>query len=109
KSMKKTPEEFRQDLKPVAVKTLKQSLVLSELARVEEIKIEQADLKAEIEGMVKDVEGERKQKLFEILSHPQNQVNIASQLATRKTVARLVELISSSEKIEQKTEDSEPK
>jgi len=109
KSIKKTAEQLREDLKPLATRNIKQSLVLTEVARAEGIKIEQADLKNEIEGMVKDIEGERKQKLFELLSHPQNQTNIASQIATRKTVARLVEIVNSPEKKEEKTENSEPK
>jgi trigger factor len=109
KSIQKTAEQFREDIKPVAIRSIKQSLVLTEIAKVEGIKVEQDDLKAEIEGMVKDIEGERKQKLFELLSHPQNQVNIASQIATRKTVGKLIEMISSPEKKEEKTENSETK
>jgi trigger factor len=109
KSMQKTVEQFREDIKPVAIRSIKQSLVLTEIAKAEGIKVEQDDLKAEIEGMVKDIEGERKQKLFELLSHPQNQVNIASQIATRKTVSKLIEMINSPEKKEEKTESSETK
>jgi trigger factor len=109
KSIQKTAEQFREDIKPVAIRSIKQSLILTEIAKVEGIKVEQDDLKAEIEGMVKDIEGERKQKLFELLSHPQNQVNIASQIATRKTVGKLIEMISTPEKKEEKTENSEAK
>jgi trigger factor len=109
KSIKKTPEQFREDLKPVATRTLKQSLVMTELARAEEIKVEQADLQAELENMVKDIDGEQRKKLVELLSHPQNQVNVASSIATRKTIARLTEIVNSSEKKEEKTENSEPK
>ena len=52
--------------------------------------------------MIKDIEGERKQKLVELLSHPQNQVNIASQIATRKTVSKLMEIVNSPEKKKKK-------
>jgi trigger factor len=110
KSIKKTAEQLREDLKPLAVKNIKQSLVLTELARAESIKVEQSDLKQEIDTMVKDIEnGERKQKLIELLSHPQNQINIASQIATRHTIARLTELVNSSKPTEDKTEDSAAK
>jgi trigger factor len=109
KSIQKTAEQFREDIKPVAIRSIKQSLVLTEIARAEGIKVEKDDLKGEIEGMVKDIEGERKQKLVELLSHPQNQVNIASQIATRKTVAKLTEIMNSSEKKEENTENSESK
>jgi trigger factor len=109
KSIQKTSEQFREDLKPVAVRSLRQSLVMTEVAKAEGIKVEQADLKNEIEGMVKDIDGEQKKKLFELLSYPQNQVNMASSIATRKTVARLTELVTSSEKKEEKAENSETK
>jgi hypothetical protein len=60
--------------------------------------------------MVKDIDnGGRKQKLVELLSHPQNQMNIASQIATRRTIAKLTELVNSSNKQEEKTEDSADK
>jgi trigger factor len=109
RSIQKTAEQLREDLKPIAIKSIKQSLVLTELAKAEGIKIEQADLKNEIDGMVKDIEGDRREKLVEILTHPQNQANIASQIATRKTVARLTEIVNSTEKKEDKTENSETK
>ncbi len=109
KSIKKTAEQFRADMKPIATRTIKQSLVLTEIAKAEGIELKQEDLKAEIENMVKDIEGERRQKLLELLAHPQNQTNIASQIATRKTVARLTEIVNSNQNIAEKTENSESK
>jgi trigger factor len=97
KSIQKTADQLREDLKPMAVKTIKQSLVLTEVAKAEGIKIEQADLKNEIETMVKDMEGDRKEKMLELLTYPQNQVNIASSIATRRTVEKLTELLKSTE------------
>jgi FKBP-type peptidyl-prolyl cis-trans isomerase (trigger factor) len=97
KSIQKTADQLRDDLRPVAIKTIKQSLVLTEVAKAEGIKVEQADLQAEIETMIKDIEGDRKQKMLELLTYPQNQVNIASSIATRRTVEKLTELLKSSE------------
>ena len=39
-SINKTPEQLREELRPSAVRSLKQSLVLTEVARAENIKIE---------------------------------------------------------------------
>jgi trigger factor len=103
KSIQKTEDQLKEDLKPMAVKNIKQSLVITEIARAENIKVEQADIKNEIEAMTKDIEdSERKQKMEEILSYPQNQVNIASSIATRRTVEKLSEIVTASENKEEK-------
>ena len=88
-SIKKTPEELRNEIRPVAIKTVKQSLVLTEVAKAENIEINESDLKNEIENMTKDITDDRKAKLLEILNVPQNQVNLASSIATRKIIDRL--------------------
>lgn len=102
-SIQKTPEQFREELRPVAVRSLKQSLVLTEAARAEDIQIAAADIENEVNGMTKDVPDERKEKMVEILKTPQIQVNIASSIATRKTIDKLTEIAQSpAEKVENK-------
>ncbi len=96
RSIQKTPEEWRESLRPVAIRTLKQSLVMTEVARAEGVKIEKSDLQNEVENMTKDVQGERKERLVELLMNPQSQANIASSIATRRTVEKLVEIATSS-------------
>lgn len=108
-SIKKTPEELRNEIRPIAIKTVKQSLVLTELAKAEKIQIEEADLKNEIENMTKDIDEARKEKLIEILNVPQYQVNLASSIATRKIVERLMELAQSPAANVEKSENAEAK
>jgi trigger factor len=108
-SIKKTPEELRNEIRPMAIKTVKQSLVLTELAKAEKIQIEEADLKNEIENMTKDIDEARKEKLIEILNVPQYQVNLASSIATRKIVDRLMELAQSPAANVEKSENAEAK
>ena len=83
---------MREELRPVAIRSIKQSLVLTEVAQNEKIQIEKADLENEIESMTKDMADERKEKLMELLNTPQTQVNIASSIATRKTMEKLTEI-----------------
>jgi trigger factor len=94
-SIKKTPEQLREEMRPVASKSIKQSLVLSEIARTENIQLEKADLENEIQNMTKDIPSERKEKILEILQMPQSQINIASTIATRKTLALLTSMVQS--------------
>ena len=92
KSIQKTPEQLREEFRPLAIKSIKQSLVLTEAAKAEDIKIESSELKNEIENMVKDVAEERKQQLVDILTAPQSQMRIVSSIATRRIIEKLVEI-----------------
>lgn len=112
-SIQKTPEQFRDELKPAAIKTLKQSLVLTEVARVENIPIGPSDIENEIETMTKDIPEDRKEKLVEFLKLPQTQANLAATIVTRRTIERLTEIAGGTgetvEKAEEKTEAVEAK
>jgi trigger factor len=108
-TVNRTPEQLREELRPVAIKTIIQSLVLTEVAKAENIEIKEEDVKNEIEGMTKEIAAERRDKLVEILSLPQSQMNIASAVATRKTVERLAEIAQAPAGTEQKTENAEAK
>jgi FKBP-type peptidyl-prolyl cis-trans isomerase (trigger factor) len=92
KSIQRSAEQLREELRPVAVKMVKQTLVMTELARAEGIEVNVDDVKAEIETMTKDVAKDRLEMITQILTAPQSQVNIASALATRKTLARLADI-----------------
>jgi trigger factor len=107
KSIQKTPEQLREELRPAAIRSINQSLVLTEVAKAENIQIEKADLQSEIESMTKDVTGERKDKLVELLSMPQSQANIASSIATRRTIEKLAEMAKSPAENKEKTENTE--
>ncbi len=92
KSIQRSAEQLREELRPVAVKMVKQTLVMTELAKAEGIEVNVNDVKAEIENMTKDVTAERREMITQILTAPQSQVNIASAVATRKTLERLSEI-----------------
>ncbi len=109
KTINRTPEQLREELRPVAEKSVKQSLVLTEVARAENIQINESDVKSEIEDMTKDILAERKEKYLELLNLPQSQVNIASAIATRRTMEKLAEIARSSAVTEQKTENAPAK
>jgi trigger factor len=108
-SIQKTPEQFREEMRPVAVRSLKQMLALTEAAKQENIQIEKSDLESEVQNMTKDVASERKEKLIEILNMPQTQINLASAIATRKIIERLTEIAKSPVETAEKTENAEAK
>jgi trigger factor len=92
KSIQRSAEQLREELRPVAIKMVKQSLAMTEVAKAEGIEVNVNDVKEEVEGMTREVPAERKETLTKILTAPQSQVNIASAIATRKTVSRLTDL-----------------
>jgi trigger factor len=61
-SIQKTAQQLRDELRPGAIRSLKQSLVLTEVAKKEDIKLENTDIQNEIQNMVKDIPEERKDK-----------------------------------------------
>jgi trigger factor len=95
KSIKRTPEQLREELRPVAERMVKQTLVLTEVARAEDVQVNQNDVKEYVESMTKDIEPERKDTYMQLLSLPQSQANIASSIATRRVIERLTEIAQS--------------
>jgi len=108
KTVNRTPEQMREELRPVAIRTVTQSLVITEVARAEKIDITPEDVKSEIETMTKDFVSEKKDQIVEWLSQPQSQINIASSVPTRRTIEKLAEMVQASPAgSEQKVESAE--
>jgi trigger factor len=94
-------------LRPVAVKSLKQSLVITEVARKENIQISREDIQNNIETMTKDLAADKKDNILQFLNLPQSQMGLASSIATRKTVEKLTEIATSPAEEAGKTENTE--
>lgn len=106
-SIKKTGEQLREDLRPLAIRSIKQSLVMTQVAMDEKIQVEKEDLHNEMQDMTKGIAEDKKDKMLEILNNPQIQVNIASGIATRRTLDRLVEIATSPAPAVQESTDKE--
>jgi len=91
KSINKTEEELREELHPVATKRVARSLVLGKIVEEEKIEVDDSEIDAEIENMLKSIT-ENKDKLQESLNTPQGRESIKQMLLTRKTVQRLIEI-----------------
>jgi len=91
KSINKTLEQMRQDLKPAAEKRIAQSLVLGKISEEEKITVAPNEIDAEIEEMVKNSSGD-KEALRKTLSDPRNRESVEDTLITRKVIQRLSEI-----------------
>ncbi|MFC1913894.1 trigger factor [Chloroflexota bacterium] len=98
KTINKTQEQLREELRPVAVKRVTNSVVLAKIAEEEKIEAGDADIYAEIEKMTADAQMENKDELRKFLNHEHSRESIRQMLLTRKTIERLGEIAVSTKK-----------
>lgn len=92
RSINKTEEELRKELRPLATKRTIGSLVLGEVAKAEKIEVSNSEIDAEIKDMTQDTDEAKKDELKRLLNTPQSRDSIKQTLTTRKTVQRLAEI-----------------
>lgn len=93
RSQKKSKEELREELKPVASKQIAGSLALSKLAEEEKITASAGEIDEEIEAMVQNA-GEQGENMRKLFSSAGARRSLEGALVTRKTIKRLVEIAS---------------
>jgi trigger factor len=94
KTIGKTLDQLREELKPSAIKRVTESLVIGKIAEQEKIEVNQAEIDAEIEEMVKNSTGDKVQ-LKKTLQTPRNHESVEDTMVARKTVQRLTEIAQS--------------
>jgi trigger factor len=91
KTLNKTMDDHREELRPMANRRVIRSLVLGKIAEAENIEVDDSEIDAEIERMVKDADkqADEMRKFFSLL---QARESIKQFLLGRKTVERLVQI-----------------
>ena len=89
--MNASVEQVREVLKPVAEERVKRSLVLSQLAEAEQIKVEPSDVNDEVERIVGS-SGAQAPQIRKLFDGPGGREAIERSLRTRKTMDRLAEI-----------------
>jgi trigger factor len=87
---RKTEEELKQELRPIAKKRLIQGLVLGKLAEEEKIEISSTEVDNKIDEITNDAED--KEKAGQFFSLPQVRQSIEQSLLTQKTMDRLSQI-----------------
>lgn len=87
----KTEEEVRAELRPVADLRLRRSLVLGQVAEAENIEVSDEEVAEEI-GRLTASAGPQVAQLQQLFESPDGRGTIRRNLATRKTLARLVDM-----------------
>ena len=94
KSINKTVDQLREELKPSSAKRVAESLVVGKISEQEQIKVDHAEIDAEIEDMIKNSSGD-KDELRKVLETQRNHESIEDTLVARKTIQRLAEIAQS--------------
>jgi len=94
KSINKTIDQLREELKPSSAKRVAESLVVGKIAEQEKIEVTHAEIDAEIEEMIKNSTGD-KDELRKALQTQRNHESIEDTLIARKTIQRLTEIAQS--------------
>ena len=90
KRARKTEEEIRQELRPIAKKRLVQGLVLGKLTEQEKIEISASEVDNKIDEIASDAEDREKARQF--FSLPQFRQSIEQSLRTQKTMDQLLDI-----------------
>lgn len=93
-SLKKTQEEFRNELRPMAERIVLRSLVLQRFAELEGIEVSAADIDAEVEHMMQYASDEGVRRLFDSSSARES---LGRNLFIRKAIDRLAEIATAGE------------
>jgi trigger factor len=108
KSQKKSVDELRESLRPLASKQIAISLVVDKVAEKENIKVTSEEIEAEIQQMVQSA-GERGEEMAKVFQSPEPRESIARSLAIAKTVKLLMDIASNEPKIETEAVKAEDK
>jgi trigger factor len=105
KSIKKTEQELREELRPAATRNVTGSLVLGRIAEAEKIEISDAEINTEIDTMVGSAVEDKRDELRKILT--QSLDSIHRSLLARKTIDLLATIARGPEVTEVKEEKNE--
>ncbi len=92
RSINKTPEQLQEDLRPIAIRNINASLVLSRIAEQEKIEVTEDEIKNGINNMIRGIGDDKKEEMIKLLDTPQNRQSITQSLKTRKTIERLADI-----------------
>jgi trigger factor len=86
----KTEEDLREELEPEAIERIKRGLVLGKIVDVEELKVEDDEIDAEIKRLVEPLGAEADKRLLEAFESPAGRHRIAMDVLTDKAIRRII-------------------
>jgi trigger factor len=108
KSQKKSIDELRESLRPLASKQIAISLVVDKVSEKEDMKVTAEEIEAEIQRMVESA-GERGEELSKVFQSPAPRSSIERSLIVAKAVKMLMDIASNELKTETEAAKAEEK
>ena len=105
KSINKTAEQLQEELRPMAVKNVTASLVLSKISGEEKIEVTESDIENGITNMTRSVGADKKEEFRKLLDTPRTRESLEQSLKTRKTIERLAEIAKNTAATKQETKE----
>ncbi len=106
-SIKKTPQELAEELRPIASRNVLASLVLGEVSKEENIEVTEADIDGGLDGMLMSVAEDQKEEFRKVLNTQQTRDSIRDTQATRKTIERLISIVKGNETSQSEEKEGE--
>lgn len=88
----KTEEDLRKELEPEAIERIKRGLVLGKIVDVEELKVEDEEIDAEIKRLTEPLGADADKRLLEAFESPAGRQRIAMDILTDKAMRRIVSI-----------------
>ncbi|MCK5634834.1 MAG: hypothetical protein KAI06_07095, partial [Anaerolineales bacterium] len=86
----KTEEDLRTELEPEAIGRIKRGLVLGKIVDVEELKVEDEEIDAEIKRLIEPLGADADKRLLEAFESPAGRQRIAMDILTGKAMRRII-------------------
>ena len=93
----KTPEEFREELRPEAIERLERMLVVRQVVKDEEIEVSPEEIQQEMDGILEGTAEENKAAVRRMLNTEEQRTAIYNSMLTRKAMQRLVAIVQGAE------------
>jgi len=90
---RKSEEELRQEMRPLAVERVRRSLILTQVAEAENIDVSDADVDEEVERLASSV-GPQAEEVRRLFAGADGRDALRRRLLTRRTLDRLVSIVS---------------
>jgi trigger factor len=104
-SVGKSGEEFREELRPVAVQNVDASLVINKITQEENIEVSEEDIDNRISGMTQNTQEENREQLRKLFDNPETRQSVRQSLITRKTIEKLTEIAKTKDKPEKQAKE----
>ena len=92
RSINKTPEQLQEELRPMAIRNINASLVLSKISEMEKVEVTDAEIKEGIDNMVRSIGDDKKEDMIKVIDTPQSRHSMTQSIKTRKTIERLTDI-----------------